>query len=401
MKLIASGDHHFHVRGGRWDECTRVHDWIGDLVEAEQPDLFLSGGDIYETGSTPEEREAVAAWLKRIADVCPVVIARGNHDRRLDVALMRRIKAAHPIVVEERCSVHFVGGAAVATVAWPSTASVAVMLGDSPAPRESTEGEMLRAVLRGLGATMADKRAGGLPRILLGHFMVDGSMTSNGQPLIGQELRVGLEDLGLSGADLTLMAHIHLLQEWSWQHADGRTMPIVYTGSPYRTAYGELETKSVVLAEFAGPHLLRWERIPTPCQPMVLFDGCFENGQLDVEAGYGFAGDLALVVPSPDIPGQPGADVRVRYEVAADQREAARVAAEEFRRELLDKWYAARVTLEPVVRPATRQRTPAIAAAKTLPEKLQALWKARGEDITAEREARVLAKLNTLEESAA
>lgn len=76
MKILASGDHHWDEHS-RFDECERIHGWIASQIEYERPDVFLSAGDIYERASTPRERAAVAEWLVRVAETCPVVIAKG------------------------------------------------------------------------------------------------------------------------------------------------------------------------------------------------------------------------------------------------------------------------------------------------------------------------------------
>lgn len=377
-RVIASGDHHWQASSQRWGECRRIHEWIADFVEREKPDLFASGGDLYERASTPEEREAVAAWATRIANVCPLIITRGNHDKELDVLLLRRIRAKHPILVEERCGVHVVGGVAVGAIAWPSRANLAAMLGRDVSldTREDIEREALRDVLRGVGHqldTHADK-----PRIGLGHFMCDGAETSTGQPLIGHALSVGLSDLALLNADAVIMAHIHKPQDWQTRLADGRTMPVIYTGSPFRTAYGESEEKSVTVLDFDGPRLAHWERVATPCQPMVL---------LESEWTDGFDAPIELIDAE-----RTGADVRFRYTAAVEHKEVARAAANEIRKELLDLG-AARVTLEAVTRQTKRARTPEITSAKTLPEKLRHAWASRGLDITEEQARRCFAKL--------
>ena len=383
MKILASGDHHFDARSKRWEECLRIHEWIADLVEREQPDAFLSAGDIYERASTPVEREAVATWLTRIADVCPVVIAKGNHDRPEDVALMRRLKARHPVIVEEACGVHVVGGLAVATVAWPSKASLLAMLGRDvdTAGADDAARAALQDVFRGLAAEL-DAKAAGLPRVLLTHAMVDGSRVSTGQPLYGMELRVGLEDLALARCPLVVCGHVHAPQGWSFGDVE-----VVYTGSPFRTAYGELEEKSVLFAEWVdGNHTC--SRIPTPAQPMVLLEWRWEDGVF-------MAG--AEEVHENDWPALEGADVRLRLHVAADQRDAARSAAASSRDLLLAKG-AARVTVEEVVEAKARARAPEIAEATSTAEKLAVLWTARGEQL-GEREPRVLGKLGELEEA--
>ena len=377
-RIIASGDHHFEARSVRWSECLRVHDWMAGYVEEEQPDVFCSAGDIYERASTPEERKAVADWLTRIAEVCPVVIARGNHDREQDVALMRRLKTRHPIIVQEACGVHVVGGVAVATVAWPSKASLMAMLGrdvDSTGVDDAARGA-LQDVFRWLRVEL-DKLPVDMPRLMLGHFMVDGSRVSTGQPLIGAELRVGLKDLALAGCDLVIAGHVHCPQEWVFGD-----MEVLYTGSPFRTAYGETEEKSVLFAEhWQGNWACSRKR--TPAQPMVLVEAEWAEGAfheappLETEDG--------------------GADVRFRYRVTADQRDAARAAAQEWRAELLGMGVA-RVTVEEVVVQTTRARAPEVAEATTPAEKLRLLWSQCGAEL-GEREPRVLGRLQQLEEA--
>ena len=80
MKIVASGDHHFDEHSPRWAECLRIHRWMADEVRRRKPDLFLSGGDIYERASTPVERSAVAEWLTVLAETCPVIIAKGKYE---------------------------------------------------------------------------------------------------------------------------------------------------------------------------------------------------------------------------------------------------------------------------------------------------------------------------------
>jgi len=92
-------------------------------------DLRYDGGTLrVEVASTPDERAAAAAWLVAMAEVCPVLLVRGNHDRRRDCALLARLTSKHPIIVEEGASVHHIGGAAIAAMAWPDRANLAANL---------------------------------------------------------------------------------------------------------------------------------------------------------------------------------------------------------------------------------------------------------------------------------
>jgi DNA repair exonuclease SbcCD nuclease subunit len=365
MRFMASGDHHWD-EGKRFEECKRVHAWIAAEVRKERPDVFLSGGDIYERASTPIEREAVANWIREVAEVCPVVIAKGNHDRSRDLMLLGRLATAHPVIVEEACDVHVVGGAAIAVVAWPRKAEILARFPVEEVENASTYA--LRAMLGGLGVGLERT---GLPRILLGHFMVDGAMTSVGQPLIGQDMNVGLIDLAQPGAQVGIMAHIHLPQEFRIGDAD-----MIYTGSPFRTAFGEVEDKSIVVGEatLAG---VSWERRITPATPMILAAGRWDGSSL--------TNDHA------DRPVS-GAEVRFRYEVASDQREAARAAAAALRDELLARG-ALVVKVEESVLATTRARSPEIASARSLADQVRLLWDSKGIVLETGRAERVLSML--------
>jgi DNA repair protein SbcD/Mre11 len=320
-----------------------------------------------------------------MANVCPVVIAKGNHDRKLDLDLMRRISARFPIIVEEGAGVHYVAGAAVGVMAWPERATLAAAYREfSQAELDQTAQDLLRNVLRGLGQQMAAHDG---PRILAGHFMVEGSVTSVGQPLVGQSMNVGLADLALAGAPLVLMGHIHKPQEWQFGGCE-----ILYTGSPYRTAYGEVEQKSIVLAEYDGPKLLGWRRIPTPCAPMILLED--EWGQVfDDSPKRGWMVGDALPDNIID------AEVRFRYSVAADMRDEASAAAEAIKAALIARG-ALDCKVEERVRSVNNARAPEVAKALTLDAKLAAYWAARGTTPDEERAATLLSMAHEIEQVA-
>lgn len=385
MKLIAVSDHHFDAHS-RWAEALRVHAWIADLVEQERPDVFVSGGDLYERASTPLERDAVAAWLTHIAEICPVVIAKGNHDRALDLALLGRLSTRHPIIVEERAGVHYVAGFAIATVAWPSRSELLTAAGDTGAAgADDIASTALRNVLLGLGAELR-QHAG--PKVLLGHFMIDGSVTSTGQPLVGHAMNVGLADLGLVGADITIAGHIHAAQEWEF---DGR--PILYTGSPFRTSFGELEAKSVVVADFDERGLVHWMRVETPATPMLHVTAHMVDSEC-METG---APIRVLMLDGDYPPRLEGAEVRFRYSVPADERERARQLAAGWKT-AFEVEGAASVQVEEVVIPTTRARAPEVAAAgaRGLGPQLRAFWDAKGAVPAEERANELIRKAESL-----
>jgi DNA repair exonuclease SbcCD nuclease subunit len=377
-KIFSMGDHHFDV-SSRWDECLRVHRWISDLAEQEKPDLFISTGDIYERASTPAERMAVSDLLRALAEVCPVLIVKGNHDLHRDCALLGRLRTKHPVVVEEGAGVHVFGTVAVAAMAWPDRARILARTHDDHAGEgpDALAQRLLRDAMRGLGQALSAHDG---PRVAAGHFMVDGSVTSVGQPLVGLPMNVGLADLALLRAQIVLMGHIHKPQHW-----DHDGVPMVYSGSPYRTTYGELEEKSIVEVMFDAHGAMTWDRIATPCSRMYLTEDVWSNGSFTMEPQLHMPGVSAA-----------HAEIRFRYTVDPDQRDAARFEAHVWKARWLEQG-ALDVRVEEVVNTTTRARAPEVAQAMSLADKLHALWRARNDVPEDERAQRLINKASMLE----
>jgi DNA repair exonuclease SbcCD nuclease subunit len=352
-----------------------------DLAREERVDLFISTGDLYERASVPEERQFAADWLIRMAEVCPVVIAKGNHDKHLDCQILSRLRSKHQIHVEERAGVVSVGGATVALMSWPERSSLMAELGD----REATSNAMrdaLQNTLRGLGQLLDNFKG---PRVLAGHFMVDGSIASSGQPLLGMPINVGVSDLDLARADLGLMGHIHKQQTF-----EGAAAMYHYTGSPFRTDFGQLEDKSVILADFWGGRSASVSRVATPCARLTHLEYTWDP------AGY-FTLNGEQVIPW-EMPDLSNSELRLRYHVAPDQREvAAREAAATV--DAMRKLGAVLVKVEERLVQTTRARAPEVAAAHGIVAKLGAHWQSIGFDPCDRREA-LLAKAVLLEEQA-
>jgi DNA repair exonuclease SbcCD nuclease subunit len=378
IRILATGDDHFDEHS-RFDECIRVHAWMVELARDLKIDLFLDGGDICERASTPLERQAVAEWLTPMAEIAPGLIADGNHDRPKDAAIWRRLRTKHPITVEEGAGVHLIGGAVVAAVAWPEKATMLAAAGTIEGS-DALVREALQHVFRGLGAQLADHD---LPRIGLMHAMIDGSIASTNQPLLGMPLNIGLADLALLGADLGVLSHIHKAQRFDPPIGG----PWLYAGSSHRKDYGETERKSVLFAEFEGRRLVKLEEIETPATKMMHIESTWAQNAWDAMRGLRDIADVA------------GAEVRWTYAVPVDQREAAEASAREWE----DKLRAAgakSVKVEPVPIVETRARAPEVAAASSLPDKLDAHWESNGFD-PADRRGALHSKAAELEQEEA
>jgi exonuclease SbcD len=405
LRIAIVADSHFDRRpNGRLTECVKVHDWIADDMDRRGVDLALLSGDLYEGESAPNDRNPAVRWVQWLAQSRPVVAIKGNHDRPGDLEILSRLESEHPIVVEERYGVHTVKAGAqsvgIACMAYPRKGWL--LAGAEAKSHEQTSAdavEALRAVLRGMGTQMADLEG---PRILLTHAMVRGSVTSTGQPLIGMDMEVGVDDLGLVGADVIALGHVHKHQAWTWNEK-----PIIYPGSPRRTKYGEREDKGYVVLYFDQPgvviqgvqprraKLRDWAWIPTPAQRMIHAEE--EWGP----AGNGFGwhpqsgeGIELLADLEDEIP---GADIRFRYHTTDHLRETATEAARS-RKGLLLMAGAERVKVDPVIAPTVRKRSKEFSQARTLPQKLEALWVERELDLSDEQKERAFRKLELLED---
>jgi exonuclease SbcD len=387
-KVALVADSHFDQHS-RFDECIRLHDWIADDAAARGVTLTLHAGDVYERKSTPLERQAAAAWFQRMADLGSVFVARGNHDALDDLPLLERLETRHAIRVFERAGVLPIGptfgDGAIAVLGWPQRGHLHAALAGAGMSHELVEaaaGDALRAVLRGLGGQLA---LHGGPKLLLAHAMVRGSMTSTGQPLVGCDFEIGLDDLELANADAYLLGHIHKGQAWKIGDA-----PCIYPGSPRRTAFGEIEAKGYVVLELDEHGLIGWEFVEAPATPMVQVDATWfaDGGNGGIMTPGGWRATLDQVR---------GAEVRLRYSVPADRREQARAQGAELVEQML-RAGAISVKVEEEVLAETRARAPEVAAAATLADKLLALWELKQFEPGSRLDA-LLGKASALEEA--
>ncbi len=367
-------------RSSRWDEQQRLMAWSVDKLRELRPDVIAFGGDLWERRPNIEELRAAARWVMQLADIAPVVGVRGNHDPEGLLPLFNRLRAAYPIHFTDAPDMVQAGGVELCLLPWPRKAQLMAAVGAGGEQARQVGVELLHDVLRGMG-----ERGAVGPRCFVGHVQVRGARVSTGQPLRpGADFELGTEDLALARCDAYLLGHIHLPQEYS---ASGR--PCMYGGSWRRTAYGEVELKSIVVVELSDDRELVpvVQRIPIPCAPMVLLE---DEWNPDDPCGPwtvgGYDGDESLQ----------GADVRFRYRVAADQRQAAALAAEHVQDRLLSAG-AREVKLDPVPVPTTRARAPEVAEATTLPDKLRAYWRARNDEPPEERQQRLLGGVTELE----
>lgn len=392
----------------RWQETLKIADWTLADLRQRKPDVITMGGDIFEKAPTLAEQNAAGEWLDAARRIAPVLGVCGNHEPPASLFLYNLIPDVHFAIEPETVFVP-TAGVTLALLPWPRKANLLASVKNPLAPEDADAlaVEHLRNILRGMGTVPATVWGGGpAPRVMVAHAMVDGSRTSVGQPVRGAELTVGLGDLALAKCCAYLLGHIHCPQDWTVQ-VDDRIAPVVMGGSWRRTTYGETEEKGYVLLNLEHAPTppgsaddgwrVDWKRIPTPCAAMHLFEARWDGaGFVDVVVDSGATGATEPCIPTETAAGWDGAEIRFRYTVDADQRPAAKAAADRAKK-LWAEGGAADVQLDPQTNPQSRARMPEIATEQTTAGKMRALWRLRAEAPDPERQTRLLEKLRSIE----
>jgi len=397
IALIA--DSHF-AEHNRFDECVRIHDWIADDIIKRDVELVLHAGDVFDRKSTSRERYEVGKWIAKITNWCPMVIVRGNHDHPGDLKNYSnpefRLQTDKPLVIEEAAGVHHIGGCLVAAVSWPRKAEILASIGEPVSAEESSQVAQaeLKKLFYGLGIKMDSSDNtwdNDAPRILLMHAMVRGSVTSTGQPIVGADMEVAFDDFQPANCSAYLLGHIHKPQDW--EMIDGA--PVIYPGSPRRTTFGESEEKDYVILDFEGGKLVNWERVTTPCTPMLLIDAQYCK---DAIGSYGESTWTGLFFHE-DVPIESlkGAEIRLRYQVEEGLRVEAKKEAERIAQQYMDAG-AVFVKLDEDVIHTTRVRASQLAEAVTIDQKLLAMWEFQGRTPKNGETEELLAKIRLIEQ---
>jgi hypothetical protein len=371
-QIVAIGDLHLqsmHPRNAA--RLAALDQIVGEGLALLNLAAWVMLGDLFHGRSTTDDRNQLSARLQKMADVAPVVIVVGNHEQPGDLDIFAELKARWPIRVCDRPNSFRVQGATgivltVAALPYPHKANL-IAGGLTADQTLQAGGRALEDIVRGL----CQIGAADYP-LFLAHVNIGGSICSNGQPNIGRELEMAAQLLDLFGPRTPkLLGHIHKPQSIGGGH---------YVGSVCRLDWNEIEAKRYGVLEYhTDPHTLRqlplitWK--PIDVAPMYHVEGQLTRDGFQVDAG--------------DYPETwSGAEIRVRYRYAASERNVldhalVRVPFEG----------ALRLEVEPVAVPDRALRAPEVAAARTLPAKIQAWANLSGASVT----DGVLAKLALLE----
>lgn len=315
----------------------------------------------------------LAAQLRRLADLCPVLMLQGtySHEPPGTLALSRSLGGRYPIHVADRI------GQAVLTRqrTWAASegwcfdtlptdatalfsclptvnkATVAATVGASDAAQ--AVGEQLARLLEGFAPSHRRARGRGLPTVAVSHGTVFGCMSEHGVPMAGFDHEFTTGALFAAEAQAFMLGHIHRHQSWSHEGFVG-VQVAAYAGSIGRFHFGEEGHKGFLVWEVQADEACCVLE-PTPARRTI--DIVFE-GRPDLDA-------LRDAVARQQLE---GAGVRVRWTVSEEDQ--ASVDRESIRQLLAD---ASETKLEGRIVPVVRARAVGISGLSRMEDKLR-VW---------------------------
>ncbi|HJC71131.1 MAG TPA: exonuclease SbcCD subunit D [Candidatus Brachybacterium intestinipullorum] len=273
MKILHTSDWHL----GRTLHKVDLHehqavflDWLVDLVEAEQVDVVVIPGDVYDRAVPAVSSVTLLdRALARLADTgATVVLTSGNHDSPERLGFGRSLMRGgihlltdvpgieHPVTVEDEHGEVLFFGLPYLEPDRARTELVAV--GEEPLARSHEA--VTRAALDRVRERAADHP--GARTVVLAHTFVSGGEASDSE----RDLTVGGVDSVpagvLGGIDYLALGHLHGCQDLTRSVG----APAWYSGSPLAFSFSERHhRKSVLLVELGAPGTAaQVRRIDTP-----------------------------------------------------------------------------------------------------------------------------------------
>jgi DNA repair exonuclease SbcCD nuclease subunit len=357
--FVHLGDTHLHASPRQADRLRA----LDQVIEAGRamPNLsaWLWPGDLFDALSSINDRNALKERVKLMASRAPVVVCYGNHERPGDLDIFADLGTTWPIVVVDTpktLSLTLATGqtATIFVLPFPTAAGL-VSAGVAPGDIVQTARQALEAIFLDAAAQLEAARARGDLTLMIGHVNVAGSLTSVGQPNIGQEIELDPALLARLGDCYKGLNHIHKAQQIGGAY---------YPGSICRLSWGEIEPKGYLTVTYDG-FVYTVTSHQVDVHPMYHVEGWLSIDALDDFAVMAGPDGEPLDAP----PSWRGCEVRVR----ARYHQSARKVLELAKAHVLALFAeAARLDLELIAVPDRALRAPAVAAARTLIDKVRA-----------------------------
>ncbi len=233
---------------------TRVLDFLRRMDEMieyarnEDIDLTIFAGDAFKTRTPNPTFQREFAWRVRdLIAIAPLVLLVGNHDLQPNALKASSIEIYDTLAVpnvwvadkyEWREIQTKRGPVAVGAAPYPLRARVLQDVGTHGLSIAETDTVLQAELARIIEAMAAEVDAFDMPRVLTGHFTINGAaIGSERQIMLGRDIQLAPSVLADPRWDYVAMGHVHKHQDISAGRAG--VPPIVYSGSMERIDFGE------------------------------------------------------------------------------------------------------------------------------------------------------------------
>ena len=290
MKLLHTSDWHLgqnFFTKSRKDEHQAFISWLLALVGAEQIDVVIIAGDVFDTGTPPSYAREM--YNQFIVDLqrqgCVLVVLGGNHDsvsmlnesRQLLACLNTFVVASTGVALEEQVfeipDKSGKAGAILCAVPFIRARDVLQSnAGQTGLEKRQALGDAIKQHYQTLYQLAVTKKKQGrldVPIIATGHLAALGVSQSESVRDIYIGTLDGFAADGFPPADYIALGHIHKPQRVA------KSEQIRYSGSPIPLSFDELNTqKQVMIVEFEGAKRTAIRPVEIPnFQPMSVLKG--------------------------------------------------------------------------------------------------------------------------------
>lgn len=293
IRVLHFADTHIGMENyGKTDPQTglssRVRDFLRrmdemvDYARAQDVDLVIFAGDAFKTRQpNPTYQREFAHRIRDLSQLAPVVLLVGNHDLPPTTLKASSVEIYHTLqvpnvwvadsyelpealrVIETRR-----GPAAVAAAPYPIRSRLLADERVAGLTIAETDALLQQAMTDFIEELAGAADALDMPRLLTGHFTVDGAVTgSERQIMLGRDVMLMRSSLADPRWDYVALGHVHKHQNLT--AGQPGLPPVVYSGSIERVDFGEEgDPKGFCWVELARG-ATRWQFVSVQARPFV------------------------------------------------------------------------------------------------------------------------------------
>jgi len=287
---------HFADTHARDKDIEEIKVCLGYIVQEAhdlKPDLIVMAGDTFDSRMVRLDSQAaklIFEMYSKLADVAPMIVITGtpSHDG-LAPQVLENVRSRYPVHVSDfpeqvllTDNGSFVPPGSLAQADIPRAIITCIPtptkqywqeFGGKYESAKETDVEVAAAMGVMLANFGAEAAKYDHPHVLVGHFSVGGALLSETQQLIGQDIELSKDQIGLANADLVCLGHIHYPQQLKPN--------IFYSGSIYTKDFGELHPHGFYIHEVGGEDLTESRFIQTPTRKLLKVKGDFTNSPIE------------------------------------------------------------------------------------------------------------------------